>query len=207
MQKISNSIFTAPPLKRYIYKTKSGLMVRIPMVYKDGDYLKALELSVNALKKCNTDNKFIDDFYWWCFLSYAVYCAHMLKNNRIMSKLISISKNGFESCDGHYASYCFCRFSHFMYLNGEYERATDYAEKAMKADSTSGEPHYLLGYYNLFINDMDPLNHFKEAVIKDPSLLNRIVNHPSIQNFPSIINDLRRLEIVDFNDGSNHSVE
>ncbi len=136
-------------------------------------------------------------------MSYAAYCARMLDNDRIMSKLISISENGFESYNGHYVSYCFCQFSHFMYMEGEYKKAIEFAERAMAADNTEGEPHYLLGFYDLFVNEKDPLYHFKEAVKRNPSFLNRIVNHPSIKEFPGIINELRSLEVIDFTEGSN----
>ena len=43
---------------------------------------------------------------------------NMLKSKPIMKRLIKLSDYGFEPMEGHYASYCFSRFSHFMYIEG-----------------------------------------------------------------------------------------
>ena len=88
-QKILRPLTDFPPIKRYISKSKSGLMGRIPKIYKEENYIKALELSVFGISKCKRKSQFMDDFYWWGFLSYAVYCANMLKSKPIMKRLIN----------------------------------------------------------------------------------------------------------------------
>ena len=206
-QKILRPLTNFPPIKRYISKSKSGLMGRIPRIYKDENYTTALELSVLGLSKCKRKSPFIDQFYWWAFLSYAVYCANMLKSKPIMKKLIKLSDIGFEPMEGHYASYCFSRFSHFMYIEGDYDKAIEFAEKSLNADNNAGEPYYLLGYYELFVNQGDPIEYFKQAIERDHSILARIVHHPSLQEFPNIINDLKKLYPLNTSDSLTRSVE
>ena len=206
-QKILRPLINFPPIKRYISKSKSGLMGRIPKIYKEEDYTKALELSLLGLSKCKRKSLFIDEFYWWAFLSYSVYCANMLKSKPIMIKLIKLSDFGFEPMVGHYASYCFSRFSHFMYVEGDYDKAIKFAKKSLKADNSAGEPYYLLGYYELFVNQGDPIDYFKQAIERDNSILARIVHHPSLQEFPNIINELKKLYPLNTNDSLTKSVE
>jgi hypothetical protein len=205
-QKILRPLINFPPVKRYISKSKSGLIGRIPKIYKEENYTKALELSVLGLSKCKRNSPFMDDFYWWGFLSYAVYCANMLKSKPIMKKLIKLSHFGFESVEGHYASYCFSRFSHFLYVEGDYDKAIEFAEKSREADNSAGEPYYLLGYYELFVNQGDPIEFFKQAIERDHSILARIVHHPSLQEFPNIIDDLKKLYPLDTSESLTRSV-
>ena len=129
-------------------------------------------------------------------MSYSVYCAHFLENSKIMSTLIKIAKKGFKPFEGSNVAYCFCHFSHFKFIQDDYDSAIRMAEIAKKADDDSGEAYYLLGYYDLFINEKDPVELFSAAVERDPKILNRIVHHPSLKEFPGIIEELKKLHII-----------
>ena len=58
-------------------------------------------------------------------------------------------------------------------MEGEDKKAIEFAERAIEADSTGAEPYYLLGFYDLFVKEKDPLHHFKEAVKRDSTFLNQ----------------------------------
>jgi tetratricopeptide (TPR) repeat protein len=188
-------MYSIPPLSRYLEKTKPFLIGKISKLLKNEKYNEALDLSRSGLEKC--DKKFeFDHLWWWEFMSYAVYCAQTLNDDKTMSKLFEMAENGFEPFEGRHYSYCYCYFSHFKYVEGDYDLAINLAERANKADDTFGDPFYLLGYYELFINDQDPLELFKAAIERDHSILNRIVNHPALKEFPNIIAKLKRLQIA-----------
>ena len=189
---ISSAVAKIPPLNKRISKTIPFLNGRIPTLYRVGNYVEALELSISGLKKCDLNDE-TDHYWWWSFMSYAVYCAFALDNSKIMNSLISIADKGFEPFEGSNVSYCFCHFSHFKYVQGDYDSAIRFAEVAKEADDESGKAYYLLGYYELFINEGNPIEYFKLAIERDHSILASIVHHPSLQKFPNILDDLNKL--------------
>ena len=191
----SNFIGSIPPLRRYISKTIPYLNGRIPKLYRAGNYIEALDLSLLGLIKCDRSNE-LDHYWWWSFMSYAVYCADLLDNSKIMNTLIKIAERGFEPLEGRNTAYCFCHFSQFKFAQEDYDSAIRLAELAMKADDASGEAYYLLGYYDLFINEKDPVELFSAAIERDPKILNRIVHHPSLKEFPGIIEELKKLNVI-----------
>ena len=84
----------------------------------------------------------------------------------------------------------------FKYDEGEYDLAIDLAERAREADNMSAEAFYLSGFYELFINEKDPVGYFKAAIERDQKILGRIVHHPSLKEFPNIIEELKSLHRV-----------
>ena len=129
-------------------------------------------------------------------MSYAVYCAHKLDNSNIMNRLLSVSEKGPEPFGGSKVSYCYCDFSRFKYAHEDYNSAIRFAELAKTADDNSGEAYYLLGYYELFVNGKDPVELFSAAIKRDQSILGRIAHHPSLKEYPSIINELTKLHPI-----------
>jgi len=194
-----------PPLRRYISKTVPYLNGRVSKLYKEGKYLEAIELSLTGLLRCGTKNEMYH-YWWWSYMGYASYCAFCLNNPQIMRKLISISEKGFKPFEGNRVSYCFCRFSNFMFTQRDYKAATMYAERAITADEASGEPHFLLGFYDLFINENSPVDNFSLAIKKDHSFLNQIIHHPAIKDFPNIIEELKNIHLAPREKSPNHAV-
>lgn len=192
---VSNLIGSIPPLRRYISKTLPYLNGRVPKLYRAGNYIEALDLSLLGLIRCDKNNE-PDHYWWWSFMSYAVYCAYMVGNGNFMDKLISIAEKGPQPFEGSSVAYCFCNFSHFKFAEEEYDLAIRLAERAKNADDTSGEAYYLLGYYELFINEKDPVGLFSAAIERDNKILGRIVHHPSLKEFPAIIEEIKKLHLV-----------
>jgi len=184
-----------PPLRRYVAKSIPYLSGRVPKLYREGKYIEALELSLLGITKC-AKNNVMNHWWWWSFMSYAVYCAYNLDNTNIMNRLMTISEKGPEPIEDSKVSYCYCHFSHLKYTQEDYDSAIRFAELANKADDDSGEAYYLLGYYDLFINEKDPVDLFSAAIERDPKILSRIVHHPSLKEFPGIIEELKKLHVI-----------
>jgi hypothetical protein len=194
-----------PPLRKFVAKSIPNLSRRTQKLYREGKYIEALELSIIGLVKCGRKNEMYN-WYWWSFLSYAVYCADCLKSAKIMNLLISISKKSPQPHEGSDAAYCYCRFSHFKYAQEEYDAAIHYADLAKNADDKSGEAYYLLGFYELFINEDDPMKYFSAAVERDHKILSWISHHPYIKEFPGIINELTELHQITSKDCPNKGI-
>ncbi|MBN1180643.1 MAG: hypothetical protein JXB49_00045 [Bacteroidales bacterium] len=184
-----------PPLRKYVSNTIPFLNGKIPRIYREGKYIEAIELSLSGLLKCNK-NMEENQFYWWSFLSYAVYCADCLKNAKILNVLVSISGKGTQPFTGYNAAYCFCRFSRLKYEQEQYDLAVNFAKLAKEADDESGEAYFLLGFYELFLNENDPIEYFKEAIKRDQKILSWIIHNPHIKEFPEIINELTELHKI-----------
>lgn len=178
-------------------KTIPRLSDSVTKLYLEGKHAEALELSTLGLTKCKTNNE-RHNFWWWHFMGYAVYCADRLKHDKILNRLLSISEGCRRSYEGSHAAYayCYCRFSRLAYEQEQYDSALRFAELARKADDGSAEAHYLLGYYELFINENDPTPHFNAAIERDPKMLRRIARHPFLNEYPGIINELLELRVV-----------
>jgi len=131
---INTFIRMIPPLRRLVAKSIPNLSRRIQKLYREGNYIEALELSILGLKKCERKNVMYD-WYLWAFMSYAIYCAGCLNNTKIMDILISISEKSSQPDEGSSAGYCYCRFSQFKYAQKDYASAIRFAELAKNADS------------------------------------------------------------------------
>jgi len=192
---VSVFVGSIPLLSRYVSQTIPFLNGRVPKLYRSGNYVDALDLSLLGLTKCDINDEG-DHYRWWSFMSYAVYCAYMLNNANIMTKLMSIAQKGPQPFEGNSVSYCYCNFSQLKFAEEDHDLAITLAERAKIADDTSGEAYYLLGYYELFINEKDPVYFFSEAIKRDHKILGRITHHPSLKEFPDIIRELKELHLL-----------
>lgn len=199
---VSFCVGIIPPLKNFIANSTPNLVGRIPALFRQEKYNEALELSLYGLSKCDKNTE-IYYYFWWLFMGYAAYCAYCLDNSEMMDSLCQRAESGPEPFEGSQVAYCFCYFSHFKYSLEEYDSAIRFAEIAKKADDNSGEAYYLLGYYDLFIKEKDPVELFSAAIKRDHKILNRIVHHPSIKEFPGIIAELTKLHPISSNESPN----
>ncbi len=185
-----------PPIRKYISRTNVGMVSRIRKFYKGEKYVEALSLAYIGLSGTRKKKDLVGHYYWWTFMSYAVYSACMLEDNSLVEKLMAVAEDGFKPFAGSGVSYCFCRFSNFMFRQGDFISAIDFAKRANIADDRSGEPYYLLGWYELFINQNDPVEYFRSAVKRDTDFLPKIIQNPALREFPHIIQKIQNLRIV-----------
>lgn len=137
-------MFSIPLLSKYLEKINPFLSIKISKLLQNQKYNEALDLSRSGLEQCNKDVEF-EHFWWWDFMSCAVYCAQTINDEKTMHALFEMAEHGFEPFEGRHYSYCYCYFSHFKYVEGDYELAINLAKRAKKADDTFGDPFYLLG--------------------------------------------------------------
>jgi hypothetical protein len=185
-----------PPIRRYFSKTVSGMLVRTFKAMKDGDYEEALRIAHLGINKCRTSKDSLAPWHWWEFMSYAVRSTDRLDNSKQKALLMSLAEDGLKPAKGCYPAYCFCYFSRWKYLEGNFGAAVDYARKAKEAEELYAEADFLLGWYALFIYQENPISHFKSAIEKDRKYLYRITHEPELIGFPHIIQELKDLQLV-----------
>ncbi len=126
----------------------------------------------------------------------AVYAVNNLDDNEQKEKLIKLAENGVQPFEGFSVAASVCIFSRWKCKEKDYDAAIAFAERATKADESYAEGHALLGWYKLFIEHSDPIEHFKDAVNRDSDYLAKITNAPEMKDFPNIISELRKLKIL-----------
>jgi tetratricopeptide (TPR) repeat protein len=185
-----------PPLKRYILSTASGKLGLCNRLYREKKYDKVLEICKDSLIKYRDKTDWLGHYDWWEFMRYAVYAADALKDGNQKSYLISLAKDGISPFKGFSVATSYCYFSRWKYSEGDYDNAIQYAETAEKADDKSADAKFILGWYDLFIKNVDPLEHFKAAIKNDIKYLATIINEPAIKDFPHIIAELKKLKLI-----------
>ena len=190
------------PIQRYIDNTCAGMKGLISRCLREKNYEEALSIAHAGMRKSRQDShRMLAQYDWWNFMYYAVCCAEELGSVDEREKLISIAESGFEPFQGFYAACTFCFFSRWMYEVKNYDAAIEYARRAINADGKLAEADFLLGWYALFLDQQDPTEHFRSAIMKDNTYLAKIVHEPALnEQFPHLIDQLRNLSVVRNND-------
>ena len=193
---LSSLVNKIPPLRRYLSKTASGMLGISYQYLKAKNYAEALRICNEGLIRFRNKTDCLGHYDWWEFMKYAACAAYNLDDNEQKLSLISMGENGIEPFEGNAVAVSFCYFSRWRFQEQDYEAAIDYAQRAKNADAKCSEAHFLLGWYALFIDQSDPVEHFRTAIAYDNEYLARITSEPAIEEFPHIIGELRKLSIV-----------
>jgi hypothetical protein len=185
-----------PPLRRYIAKTASGMLGRAFQCLKAENYDEAYQLCSAGLIKFRHKTDSLGHYDWWEFMRYGTNAAEHLEEIDKKEDLISLAEKGIQPFEGFGVAYSYCLFSRWKYQEKDYDSAITFAERAVKADESYAEAHALVGWYKLFIDQSDPLEHFVTAIKCDNEYLSKLISAPEMANFPNIISELRELKLV-----------
>lgn len=187
-----NMMWKAPLLGKLLAKSFSFVSIYLALLYRNGktDLLRSTVLSVLQGNNFRGQDK---NEQWWYILRFAVTCEQerrlvtFVYDLEAENKLIRLGISGPTPWEGYDVAYVYTSFSIWYFERGLIDSAVDMINLATDADLNWAYPEFMLGWYGLFVNDVDPIVHFGEAVRRDWRMLQRIRNDRACQQFPMVI--------------------
>ncbi|MDH3704196.1 MAG: hypothetical protein OEU46_23100 [Alphaproteobacteria bacterium] len=200
-------------IKRRLDRSIGGRIGTISRYTKKGMHDKAIAHAFDALNEYRDNpggNRMPSggDF-WWFFMSLATKSLRQCDDQSKWDEAIELAKASRNPPEDYYAAQSYLAFSHWKYAMEDYDAAIEFAEVASRADSSWGEPDFVLGWYRLVLGGGDAMHHLTEAVRKDSRIFFRIASDPKCRQYPHIIQKLKELsaEYVVAGDGRPIDVE
>lgn len=189
------------PLRRALDNSLGGRTGAISRCAARGKHDKAVALAIDALKTyLHHSSRFpfpTGQDLWWVFMKFAVDSLQTYDDPDTWDELIEMAQIGVEPFEGYDVAQSYLAFSQWKYRAGDYEAAFTFAETASRADSTWGEPDFVLGWYCLALGGGDALVYLTKAISKDRGILFRIASDPLCRQHPHIIQKLKELSADD----------
>ena len=174
---------------------------QIALLHQNGEYqrmyhLLAQILQSNAYRSAGKEN------YWWFFMRLIVafmqeqQIRQLLINPMLEEQLITLGNSGPGEKRGYNVAYSFVGYSLWLFERALVQEAIEMIKIATTADPSWGYPEYLHGWYGLFVNNVDSVSHFSNAVHIDWNFLHRIHHDRTCQQFPEIIKEVNKKVLV-----------
>ncbi len=186
-----NNLFSLIGLRSFWQSTFYGLKMQVDQLRRHGQKIEALHLLLQGLSQnhfwLNHATK------WWYLMHLSISLAQDLKlsaANQFSSpiqRLFKLSMQAPTPWQGYNVAYSFVSLSLWSFELGKTQKAIEQINCAIHADSSWGYPEYLLGWYGLSLEGIDPVAHFVKAVKLNWSLLEKLKQDPLGQRFPYIL--------------------
>lgn len=178
------------------HKTFWGLKGRLMELKAKGQQNIALSLLLEALERRRFWGN--HEAKWWSLMRKAVFLAQDLpQENKAKSqsllRLVKLSQNAPQPWQGYDVAYCFATLSLWSFMQGRSSVALDEVNIARHADPSWAYPEYLLGWFGLWIEGIDPVKYFVRAIHLDWRYFQRLKDDPNCQQFPHIIHAVKQV--------------
>jgi len=129
---------------------------------------------------------------WW----HLYYQAIKLINNQsaddpammaMKKQLIKLSMKGPQPWQGKETAYCLASVSIWAYLLGQHQKAVAGASAAHHAAPNWAYPDYLLGWYGLHLEGIEPVPYFVRAIKRDGLYWQKFTQDPSIKAHQGVL--------------------
>lgn len=139
---------------------------------------------------------------WWSLMRLIVTSLqeqqiHNLSFNPSIEERIMYLGIEFSNRTKDYnTAYCFIAYSLWLFERGSVYDSINMAEIAVECDSSWAYAYYLLGWFNLFVNQDKSIDFFCQAVNIDWGFLHRIKKDRTCQQYPNIIKEVGKRVII-----------
>ncbi len=179
-----------PGITKMLGNTYIGVLLKSKVLCREKRPLEALLVLINALKTERFWHNHADK--WWKLMNQAVLIARDLfscsdhHQTDPLHQLINLSQHAPQPWQGREVAYCFALLSLWSYQEGRTQKAIDKIRAAIHADPGWGYAEYLLGWYGLLLQGIDPVEHFVRAIQIEGKLRQSFAQDPLIARFPEI---------------------
>jgi hypothetical protein len=177
------------------HKTFWGLKCRLVELKAKGQQNIALSFLLEALEH----RRFWRDHEakWWSLMRKAVLVAQDLElqnkaESQPLLRLIKLSQNAPQPWQGYDVAYCFASLSLWSFVQGKSSVALDQVKIAQHADPSWAYSEYLLGWYGLWLEGIDPVKHFVRAIHLDWGYLQCLIQDTHCQQFPQVLQAVKQ---------------
>lgn len=197
-----NYVMSFLGLRFFWRKTFHGLTSQVMQLRRQGELIEALNVLLEGLAK----NHYWKDHAnkWWHLMYLAVNIAQNLQLGEVSSqyseplqRLLKLSTRAPQPWHGYQVAYCFCAFSLWSFAQKKFPKAIEQVNVAVHADLTWGYPEYLLGWYGLVLEGMDPVSHFVKAVHIDSNFFQKLKQDPFLHHFPEVLAAINQRVLIE----------
>jgi hypothetical protein len=181
---------TLPGMTTLVGKTYLGLKHQAAVLSRHKRPLEALTLLISALRTQHFWSNHTKK--WWRLMNTAVFIAQDLEPwtqkrfSEPLIRLLNLSKNAPQPWQGREVAYCFATLSLWSFQEGKTQKAIDKITTAIHADPSWGYSEYLLGWYGLLLEGIEPVPHFVRAIKIDGGLWQTLKQDPLLSHFPDV---------------------
>lgn len=187
---ILSPLVTLPGIEHLLGNTYLGLKFHALALNREKRPLEALSLLIPALRRTTFWNNHTKK--WWKLMTMAICVAQDLEpwtQKRFcepLLRLLNLSHNAPQPWQGREVAYCFATLSLWSFQEGKTQKALDKIRIAIHADPTWGYSEYLLGWYGLLLEGIEPIPHFVRAISMQGGLWQCFIQDPILTHFPDI---------------------
>lgn len=189
-----------PIIGRFVQQSFVLVCIAVNRFRRKGDYAGLYQLLINSL----LGNAFRKDhiYRWWYLMRFGVAVAQerqinwLIRDLILEDNLIIIGSLGPRPWKGYDVAYSFVGFSLWLFERGDIQGAINMIQIAVQADETWGYPEYLHGWYGLFTEGVDSVDHFTRAVHIDWNFLQRMKQDKTCQRHPEILKEVQKRTLV-----------
>ena len=184
-------------------KTFYGLKMQVAQLCRQDQPIEALNLLLDRLN----ENHFWGNHAkkWWELMRIAVAIAqdlHLDTSDRLyqpLQKLLKLCMDGPQPWQGYNVAYSFVSLSLWSFQRGKTQKALEQVNIAIHADPFWGYPEYLLGWYGLILEGIDPVPHFVRAIQINWNFFQKLKQDPLSQHFPETLQAVKQKILVEKN--------
>jgi|GEM_PF-2129222 len=176
-------------------KTFWGLKCRLVELKAKDQHRSALQLLLEALEHRHFWRD--HEAKWWSLMRKAIALSQDLQlenkaESQPLLRLIKLSQNAPQPWQGYDVAYSFASLSLWSFIQGKSPIALEQVKSAIYADPSWAYPEYLLGWYGLWLEGIDPVKHFVRAIQLDWRYFQRLKQDPHCQQFPQILEAVKQ---------------
>lgn len=184
-------------------KTFYGLKIQVAKLCRQDEPIEALNLLLDGLAENHFWRKHA--MKWWELMRMAIGIAqdlHLDTTDRLyqpLQRLLKLCMSGPEPWQGYNVAYSFVSLSLWSFQRGKTQKAIEQVNIALHADPAWGYPEYLLGWYGLVLEGIDPVPHFVKAIKINWDFFQKLKQDPLCQRFPEMIQVIKQRILAEKN--------
>lgn len=191
-----NKILWGLGLSAYWDKTFYGIQAQINQSHPSEQKSVLLKKLLQPLTE--TYFGFNHSLKWWRLMRSAVGIMGNFPATQtqevmdLLPQLMKLCAVAPQPWQGYNVAYSFATLSLWCFRFGKVEKALDYINLAIHADPHWGYPEYLLGWYGLQLEGIDPIPHFARAIHQNKSFFDQLQQDPLCRYCPKIIKAVKQ---------------
>lgn len=189
-----------PFIGRFIQQSFPLVCIAINRLRRQGDYVGLNNLLIDVLLGIAFRKTHV--YRWWYLMRFGVAVAQerqinwLIRDLILEDNLIIMGSLGPRPWKGYDIAYSFVGYSLWLFERGDIQGALNMIQIAVQADETWGYPEYLHGWYGLFTQGVNSVEHFTRAVQIDWSFLQRMKQDRTCRRHPELLKEVQKRTLV-----------
>lgn len=181
-------------LRQKFRHTFYGISLEVAQLQKQQLPQEALNCLIDALN--STHFVFHHHHKWWRLMRQALnIIQHAQSSSQVdpqsVLPLLKIATHAPQPWQGENISYCFATLSLSAFSFDKIQKALEFIRIAHRACPDWAYPAYLIGWYGLQVEGIEPIPYFVKAITQDKQFLARLEQDPLALQFPEVTAEIK----------------